>query len=315
MPTRYGPHNPDETYVAHAYPEQLFDTGEVRLNYATAGDAASPALLLIPGQTESWWGYEAAMGLLKDSFQVYAVDLRGQGRSGRTPGRYTLDNMGNDLVRFIHGVIGRPTLVSGLSSGGVLSAWLSAYAPPGLVRACCYEDPPLFSSEVNTSCGPSIRQAIGPVFAMWAKYLGDQWSIGDWQGMVTNAPNELAGWMLALRPQAETPPQNLKEYDPEWGRAFWTGAVAASCDHARMLAAVKVPVLFTHHFRRVDEATGLLMGAIADVQAARVRELVEDAGQPFDYRSFPQMGHAMHAQDPAQYVETLKDWAGRLAAA
>ena len=49
------------------------------------------------------------------------------------------------------------------------------------------------------------------------------------------------------------PPQNLKEYDPEWARAFWTGTVAASCDHARMLASVKVPVLLTHHFRMVDE--------------------------------------------------------------
>ena len=37
------------------FDEQLFDTGEVELNYV-AGDVANPALLLIPGQTESWWG-------------------------------------------------------------------------------------------------------------------------------------------------------------------------------------------------------------------------------------------------------------------
>ena len=30
MAGRYGPHNPDETYVPHGYPEQLFDTGESR---------------------------------------------------------------------------------------------------------------------------------------------------------------------------------------------------------------------------------------------------------------------------------------------
>ena len=79
------------------------------MNYATAGVDGSPALLLIPGQTESWWGYEAAMPRLAEHFEVFAVDLRGQGRSTRTPGRYTLDNMGNDLVRFIDLVIGRPT--------------------------------------------------------------------------------------------------------------------------------------------------------------------------------------------------------------
>ena len=308
MVGRYGPHNPDETYVAHAYAEQLFDTGEVKLNYATAGKASSPALLLVPGQTESWWGYEAAIGLLKDRFQVFAVDLRGQGRSGRTPGRYTLDNMGNDLVRFIQGAIGRPAIVSGLSSGGVLSAWLSAYAPPGLVRAAHFEDPPLFSSQTNPAFGPSIRQAIGPMFAVYAKYLGDQWDVGNWAGLVANARSEMHPWMAALPLSADGPPQSLKEYDPEWARAFWTGSVAASCDHVRMLQAVKVPVLFTHHFRRVDDE-GLLMGAITDGQAQKVRELVEGAGQPFDYRSFPAMGHSMHGQDPKLFADTLSEWA------
>src|SRR6476619_440157 len=116
---RYGPHAPDETYVAHGFPERLVDLGEVQLNYATAGDHAKPALLCIPGQTESWWGYEAAMPRLADHFEVFAVDLRGQGRSTRTPGRYTLDNLGNDLVRFIDLVIARPAIVRGLSSRGL----------------------------------------------------------------------------------------------------------------------------------------------------------------------------------------------------
>ena len=96
---RYGPDHPDATYVPHAYPERTFDTGEVVLNYAVTGDESQPALLLIPGQSESWWGYEKAMPLLAEHFQVFAVDLRGQGRSTRTPGRYTLDNFGNDLVQ------------------------------------------------------------------------------------------------------------------------------------------------------------------------------------------------------------------------
>ncbi len=311
------------TFVPHAFGESLADLGEVRMNYGTAGQPDRPALLLIPGQSESWWGYEAAMPLLAEHFCVYAVDLRGQGRSSWTPGRYTLDNMGNDLVRFIDQVIGRPTLVSGLSSGGVLSAWLSAYARPGQVRAAVWEDPPLFSSEVRPACGQSIRQAIGPLFAMWSKWLGDQWSIGDWAGMLAAAPRELPGPILAALAAMQAagggetgppgePPQNMKEYDPEWGRVFWTGTVAASCDHERMLASVKVPVLFTHHFRRVDAATGTLMGAVSDLQATRARELVEGAGQPFEYRSFPEMPHSMHGADPALFARTVTEWAAAL---
>ena len=43
---RFGPDSPDATYVAHTYPEQLFDTGEVHLNYATLG-ASRPASLVV----------------------------------------------------------------------------------------------------------------------------------------------------------------------------------------------------------------------------------------------------------------------------
>ncbi len=245
---RFGPHAPKDTYVPHAHDEEVVDLGEVELNHVTVGDPASPALLLIPGQTESWWGYEAALPLLAEHFQAHAVDLRGQGRSTRTPGRYTLDLIGGDLVRFIDEVIGRPTIVAKLSSGGVAAAWLSAYAKPG--------------------------QVLG------------------------------AG--------GEGPPQQLKEYDPEWGRAFWEGTFYGSCDHERMLRSVKVPVLFSHHFRVIDEATGALMGASSDLQASRVRQLVEAAGQSFTYVDLPAQPHPLHGADAQLYVDTLVDWAKEL---
>jgi pimeloyl-ACP methyl ester carboxylesterase len=310
---RYGPHNPDETYITHGFEEHLADLGEVGLNYAMVGDASLPALLLIPGQTESWWGYEAVMPRLADHFQVFAVDLRGQGRSTRTPGRYTLDNMGNDLVRFIDTVIGRPTLVSGLSSGGVLTVWLTAYAEPGQVRAAHYEDPPLFASEVRPAVAPGIRQSIGPMFHLWSTFLGDQWSIGAWDAMRDGAAEFLPEHMRFI-PVPDEPPQNLKEYDPEWGRAFWAGTVGASCDHERMLRSVKVSsVLLTHHRRTIDDATGFLLGAMSDQQAQRVQHLLTGAGVAVDYRSFPDVGHSMHGERPDLYVDTLLDWVRSLA--
>lgn len=303
----FGPHAPGATYIEHSYVEQLYETGEVQLNYTVTGSDGNPPLLLIPGQSESWWGYETAMGLLADHFHVHAVDLRGQGRSTRTPGRYTLDNIGNDLVRFLDGVVGRPAFISGLSSGGLLSAWLSAYAKPGQVVAACYEDPPFFSSEAAPVVGPSIVQSIGPLFGLWSKYLGDQWSVGDWECFVAGAPRELADWQAFVATFAgiEAPPQTLREYDPEWGKSFITGAFAASCPHHIMLSQVKVPVLFTHHSRMLNEETGALMGACADLQAQRVVQLV---GELLTYRSFPTMGHSMHGQDPELFSATLTDW-------
>ncbi len=311
---RYGPHNPDETYVVHRIAEQAIDLGEVRMNYATVGESSLPALLLIPGQTESWWGYEAAMPLLAEHFQVFAVDLRGQGRSTRTPGRYTLDNIGNDLVRFIDLAIERPTIVSGLSSGGVLAAWLSAYAKSGQLLGAVFEDPPLFASEVRPAVGPGIRQSIGPMFDLWSTYLGDQWSIGAWDAMRGGTASVLPEHLRFL-PVPDEPPQNLKEYDPEWGRAFWSGTVGASCDQERMLRSAKVrSVLLTHHMRVTDDASGFLLGAMSDQQAQRVLDLLTGAGVEVEYRSFPEVGHSMHGEQPELYVETLLNWARSVAA-
>lgn len=300
-------------YVPHDFPEQKVDLGEVTLNYATAGAATAPALLLIPGQTESWWGYEKAMALLARDFQVFAVDVRGHGASSWTPGRYTLDNMGNDLVRFIARVIGRPVITSGCSSGGLISAWLSAYALPGQLRGAVLEDPPLFSSETTPLVGQSIRQAIGEIFRLNATYLGDQWRIGDWAGMRRAAAVDPSP-LLRMLPTPAEPPQNLKEYDPEFGRAFWEGAVARSCPHDVLLTRLKTPVLLTHHARHIVPDTGHLFGALSDLQAAKAQALIAQAGVALRYESLPDAAHAMHASEPERFAALVTDWARGLPA-
>jgi pimeloyl-ACP methyl ester carboxylesterase len=305
---RYGPEYPDITYVPHKYEEHLFDTGEIKMNYAVTGSPDRPAVVLIPAQTESWWGYEAAMGLLAEHFQAYAVDLRGQGRSSRTPGRYTFDNMGNDLVRFMTFVVGRPCVVAGLSSGGVVAAWLSAYAPPGMLRGAYYEDPPLFASEVTPRFGPSIRQTtLFPGFPATSAFLGDQWRVGDWQGMVDAQKETGQGGPSRFGSDAEVP-QALKEYDPEWARACYEGTISASCDHATMLSRVKCPVLFTRHAKFLATKWGTPMGAVSDEQMEQIEKLIQATGQSFTFHEFPKMGHGMHGQDPSLYVRTILDW-------
>ena len=296
---RYGPHNAGETYVAHRFAEQLVDLGEIEMNYATVGDAGSPALLLIPGQTESWWGYEAAMDLLAKHFQVFAVDLRGQGRSTRTPGRYTLDNMGNDLVRFIDVVIGRPTIVSGLSSGGVLAAWLSAYAKPGQVVAALLRGPAAVRvGGATRPYGPGIRQCIGPMFDLWSTYLGDQWShrrLG--RDACRRTRRGCRSGMRCVPDAADEPPQNLKEYDPEWGRAFWTGTVGAvlrpRADAAQRQGRRRAAHPPLPPGRRDD---GVPPGRDVRPAGPRVLDLLTGAGVAVDYRSFPDVGHSMHGE-------------------
>lgn len=308
-PAAFAP-DPD-VFVDHAYGEKQVDLGEVVMNYAEVGDPDKPALLLIPGQSESWWGYERAMRLLENSYHVFALDLRGQGRTSQTPGRYTFDNLGNDLVRFIATVIGRSVIVSGNSSGGVLSAWLAAFAMPGQIRGALLEDPPLFSGELTPLYGPSQRQSSGPVLELFRRFLGDQWELGDWKGFTEAAkgsPSPLARAMGSF----DEVPQAFKEYDPEWSRAFLDGTMSMSCPSELILTRVKAPTLLTHHARAVDSETGNLIGALSDFQAVKASELVAATGVAFELRSFPDAMHAMHATDPQRFVDVLTEWASTL---
>ncbi|MEU8709975.1 alpha/beta hydrolase [Streptomyces sp. NPDC048565] len=300
-----------DVYIPHAYPEQQADLGEITMNYAQAGDPGKPAVLLLPEQTGSWWGYEETMGLLAEDFHVYAVDLRGQGRSSWTPKRYSLDNIGNDLVRFIALVVQRPVVVAGNSSGGVLAAWLSAYAMPGQIRGVLCEDAPFFASELLPTCGHSVRQGAGPLFELFRTYLGDQWSVGDWEGYRRAAG--AASSPMARHFVADEIPQHMKEYDPEWGRAFWEGTVGLNCPHEHMLSQVKTPVLLTHHTRGTDPETGGRLGALSDEQAAQARRLMESAKAKVDYESLPDAPHVMHQLDPGRYVKIFTQWAATLA--
>ncbi|KAH8649915.1 hydrolase [Xylariales sp. PMI_506] len=309
-----------DVFKARDFPEHIVDLGEIRMNYAVAGSPEHPALLLIPGQTQSWWTYVPTMRLLAESYQVYAVDLRGQGRSTWTPGRYSIDLFGNDLVHFIDRVIGRPVIVSGLSSGGVVTAWLSAFALPGQILAAVYEDPPLFASETEPAYGHSVHQTfVGPLFRIWTKWLGPQWSVGNVSGMAAAMEKELPGWLKEALSKLEDKPidygddkepdlTNLCEYDPEWAQAFWTGAATLNCDHEAMLQQVKVPVLFTHHSRIIEPEAGNLIGAISDLQVRQVQRLVEGTGNSFTLRSFPEQPHSMHGNDPALFVTTITEW-------
>jgi pimeloyl-ACP methyl ester carboxylesterase len=112
----------------------------------------------------------------------------------------------------------------------------------------------------------------------------------------------------AVPPSFDEPPQNMREYDPEWGRAFYAGTATVNCDHAHMLASARAPVLFTHHYRAIDPGTGTVVGAVSDQQVDRARELVTHAGQPFEIMSFPGMAHSMHGQDPQLFTRTVAGW-------
>ncbi|WP_218617938.1 alpha/beta fold hydrolase [Cryptosporangium aurantiacum] len=104
-------------------------------------------MVLLPAQTGTWQSYDRVLPTLARRHQVYAVDVRGHGKSTWTPGDYCWTSVGADVAVFLREVVGEPSIVSGNSSGGLLALWCAANVPQhtaGLVL----EDAPVFSAEM-----------------------------------------------------------------------------------------------------------------------------------------------------------------------
>src|SRR5437879_880800 len=80
--------------------EKSFDTGEVILNYAE-GPPAGPPLVLLHGTGGRWQVWEYLLPQLTPHWQVYALDLRGHGKSGRVARQYRVVDYTRDVVAFI----------------------------------------------------------------------------------------------------------------------------------------------------------------------------------------------------------------------
>ena len=118
---------------------RVIQAGGIRLAYRESGPPSAPPLLLLHAMGESGADWEQVAAALSGSWHVYALDLRGHGRSD-WPGRYTLALLRDDVIAFLD-ALGLPEVtVVGHSMGGAV-AYLLAMRQPERVRRLVLEDP------------------------------------------------------------------------------------------------------------------------------------------------------------------------------
>jgi pimeloyl-ACP methyl ester carboxylesterase len=121
--------------------EQVFDTAAVKINYAE-GPPSGPPLVLLHGGGDRWQHFLPIIPSLVMRWHVFALDLRGHGKSGRVEGQYRPEHYVEDVVAFLeYRVVGRAILF-GHSLGGWI-ALLAAAQQKEKVEALILGDPPL----------------------------------------------------------------------------------------------------------------------------------------------------------------------------
>ena len=91
--------------------------GDIEVNYRVTG--SGPAVVLLHGLAEDHTSWHPVLEYLGD-WTTYAVDLRGHGATTAGTGRGTLEQLGDDLERFLGAVTG-PATVVGFSLGGTIA--------------------------------------------------------------------------------------------------------------------------------------------------------------------------------------------------
>lgn len=101
------------------------DVAGVLLAYRVAGDPAAPPMVLLHGLGEAASAWEPVLPALAATHRVYAVDLRGHGRSAR-PGRYSFAVMRDDVIGFLDAVgVHRCVLIGHSAAASSRCSWPS----------------------------------------------------------------------------------------------------------------------------------------------------------------------------------------------
>jgi len=316
--------------VAAGFTEQQYNTGKVNLNYVVGPDNG-PALVLIPAQMGIWESYYKVMPALAREFQVYVVEIRGHGKSSWTPGDYSWQSIGEDMRAFLQGVVKRPAIVGGNSSGGVIALWCGANVPE-LVAGVVLEDAPIFSVEMPRFKERDRFVYNGLVHATevlgnfenrdLANYFKDmELPVSDTR--TKRMPDSMIRFMSKLIKKAEAAHpgepvtvkkwylpysltimfKSLSTFDPDFARAFVDGRMYRGLDHEDALKRIKCPLLVLHANWHRYEKHGLV-GAMDDDDAARIQQLVPHA----QYKKIP-ANHVIHMYKSKDYVAALEAFA------
>lgn len=104
------------------------EIGGARLNYRLDGPQNALVIVLSNslGTNLSMWEPQATP--LTEKFRVLRYDTRGHGHSAVTPGPYTIEQLGRDVLGLLDALKIESAYFCGLSMGGMIGIWLGANA-------------------------------------------------------------------------------------------------------------------------------------------------------------------------------------------
>ncbi|HET9962700.1 MAG TPA: alpha/beta hydrolase [Nitrospiraceae bacterium] len=262
-------------------PERIFHAKAVKLNYLDHGASSGQPLVMLHGGAWRWQEYLSLIPTLGRRWHVYALDLRGNGRSGWVPGKYRLEDFAEDNTEFVRR-LKAPAVVVGHSLGGAV-ALLVAARSPGKIKGLIIEDAPLRLENYR-----KVVDSSRDMFHLWLRLKKSARSEQALALALADAfkdyPGVTSAWFLFFA-------GCLWQLDPTFFNVLlhdFEGFIKGY-DYNELLAKIHCPVLFL----RGDTKLGAVM---PDEEISWLRQNFSNASCVI----IDKVGHLLHLQDEGQ---------------
>ncbi len=261
--------------------EKFFDTGKVKINYLDYGSLSAEPLVMLHGGAWCWEEYLSLIPSLSERWHIYALDLRGNGKSGWVPGHYRLEDFTEDNLEFLK-QLNAPAVLIGHSIGGVIALMVAARCPEN-VKALIAEDLVLTLDNYKKVIDSSQK-----MYRLWLDLKKSAKSEQElslaWADKYTNYPCVTSQWILFFA-------KCLWQLDPTFFDAllYDFDGFTKGYDYKEILTKIDCPVLFI----RGEAKLGAVM---ADDEISWLK-------QNFSNKKCVQIngvGHLLHLQDQGQ---------------
>jgi pimeloyl-ACP methyl ester carboxylesterase len=101
----------------------------VRMHFAEQGPADGTPVLLVHGYSDSWFSFSTTLPLLPDTWRVFAPSLRGHGDSDRPQSGYAMRDFAADIVAFMDAQGIDRAVIVGHSMGSFVAQQVAVLAP------------------------------------------------------------------------------------------------------------------------------------------------------------------------------------------
>ena len=165
----------------------FIDLPDHRIHYAASGAKSAPVLVLSNSLGTNFSMWDVQLPAFEKSFYVLRYDTRGHGKSAVSPGPYTFEQLGSDVIHLLDALKIDRAHFCGLSMGGMTGLWLSLRAAERLGKLIVSSTSARFGRPETWNTRIAMVRANG--MQTVAAAVVERWFTPEFRARIPRAPD------------------------------------------------------------------------------------------------------------------------------